>query len=118
MNRSDCVHRLDFDNHLALDNQICTEALFEMNLLPSDWNRLLTGHAKTALRQFAGHYSLVDRLQQAWAESGMNLESYIDDLFSNVVFGHSGISRFREKPFHAKAPRRKAPAQSARGFKF
>ena len=78
MNRLDVFDRLQFDDQLAIDQQIQPKAFIERNTLILDGNRLLPLNQQPALFQNFGQHRLIYRFQQPRPKIPMQLQRRID----------------------------------------
>jgi hypothetical protein len=85
VDRGEHLDGFDFDDDPVFDDQVGTESGIYADLLIDHRNRLLTDRAEAPPAQFVRQDCIVNGLQQARAERGMNAESGVDDLLGDGV---------------------------------
>jgi len=92
MHRGDLFNGLQLDDDLVFHHQVGTKAFIEMDVVVDDGNGLLADDVKASKDQFMGQDGLIDRFEEPWAKSLVDVEGGINDvarefIFSSVVHG-------------------------------
>ena len=85
MHRKDCFHRLDFDDHEIMHEQINAIADIELHTVIHNWKRNLDITTKADALQFVPQTGFVSAFQQSRPKLRMNFHSSRDDLMADFV---------------------------------
>ena len=80
MNRLQPLDTLEFNQNRVLHHEVDPIAPFKLKPSVDNRDRNLTGHARSACRQFLEEAGLINGFQQARAQSRVYLERGSDDL--------------------------------------
>jgi hypothetical protein len=96
VHRGDLFNGLQFDDNLVFHNEVSTKAFIEMDVVVDDGNGLLADDVKASKSQFMGQDGLINRFEEPWAKSLVNVEGGINDVARDIIFGsvvHGIMSR-------------------------
>ena len=97
MDGLEALDRLELDEHEAVDFEVNAEALVDPRAPKLERDRPLPYNVQGAAREFLRQQDLIDRLEQAGSELGVEAEGRIDDLPGNLILRHAGrVSVFKD----------------------
>ena len=85
MDWRELLHRFDLHDHLSVDKEINSQDTVERNAIEFEADGLLRFDCQTQPQQVAAKDDLVDRFEQSWSQSVVELVGGVDDLGRYLV---------------------------------